>query len=89
MQSRVVNLGHFEIEYTLRLLEVPHLLVSYDTFEKTYPFSSQGFQRDKTAGVSSRSWTVTNVSKSVTKIVACRIVCLDPFAVITGVGCLV
>ena len=36
-----------------------------------YPFSSQCLQRDKTAGVSSRSWTVTNTSKSVTQIVAC------------------
>ena len=44
------------------------------------------FPRERTAGVSSRSITVTNKSNSLTKTVASSHVCTSPLTVITVVG---
>ena len=51
-----------------------------------YPIYSQSFPRDTTAGVSSRSWTVTLLSKSFMWTFAFSVVLIDPVAVITVVG---
>ena len=48
--------------------------------------SLQSFPRERTAGVSSRSITVTNKSNSVTYTVASSLVCTSPLAVITVVA---
>ena len=50
--------------------------------------SSQSFPSDKTAGVSSRTFIVKNVSNSLTYTVASSCVCPAPLAVITVVGLL-
>ena len=50
--------------------------------------SSQSFPRGRTAGVSSRSITVTSRSNSLTYTVASSLVCTSPSAVITVVGLL-
>ena len=51
-----------------------------------YPWSSQSFPSERTAGVSSRSFTVTNKSNSLTYTVASSFVCTSPLAVTTVVG---
>ena len=51
-----------------------------------YPCPSQSFPNKSTAGVSSRSTTVTNRSNSLTYTVASSLVCTSPLAVITVVG---
>ena len=51
-----------------------------------YPWSSQSFPSKKTAGVSSRSFTVTNKSNSLTYTIASSFVCTSPMAVTTVVG---
>ena len=53
-----------------------------------YPWSSQNFQSERTAGVSSRSFTVTNKSNSLTYTVASKFVCTSPLAATTVVGLL-
>ena len=53
---------------------------------QVYPWSSQSFPSERTAGVSSRSITVTNRSNSSTYTVASFLVCTSPLAVITVVG---
>ena len=51
-----------------------------------YPFSSQSFPRDNTAGVLSRTFIVKNFSNSLTYTVASSCVCTSPLAVMTFVG---
>ena len=52
-----------------------------------YPFSSQSFPSDNTAGVFSRTFTVKNISKSLTYTIASSsCVCTSPLAVMTIVG---
>ena len=53
-----------------------------------YPCSSQSFPKESTAGVSSRSITLTNKSNCLTSSVASSLVCKSPLAVITVVGLL-
>ena len=53
-----------------------------------YPWSSQSFPKERTAGVSSRSITLTNKSNGLTFSVASSLVCTSPLAVITVVGLL-
>ena len=53
-----------------------------------YRWSSQSFPSERTAGVSSRSFTVTNKSISLTFTVASSIVCTSPLVVATVVGLL-
>ena len=50
------------------------------------PWSSQSFPSERTAGVPSRSITVTNKSNSLTFSVASSLVCTSPLAVITVEG---
>ena len=45
-----------------------------------YPWSSQSFPKERTAGVSSRSITVTNKSNCLTFSVASSLVCISPLA---------
>ena len=51
-----------------------------------YPCSSQSFPGDKTAGVSSRTFIVKNISNSLTYTIASSCVCTSPLAVMTIVG---
>ena len=53
-----------------------------------YPWSSQSFTKERTAGVSSRNITLTNKSNCLTYTVASSLVCTSPLAVITVVGLL-
>ena len=53
-----------------------------------YPFSSQSFPSVKTAGVSSKTFIVKNISNSLTYTVASSCVCTSPLAVMTVVGLL-
>ena len=53
-----------------------------------YPWSSQSFPKERTAGVSSRSITLTSKSNCLTCTVASSLVCTSPLAVITVVGIL-
>ena len=53
-----------------------------------YPCPSQSFPSDNTAGVSSRSFIVKNISNSPTWTVASSFVCTSPLAVITVIGLL-
>ena len=50
-----------------------------------YPCSSESFPSDRTAGVSSRSFIVKNMSNSLTSTVASSFVCTSPLAVKTVV----
>ena len=51
-----------------------------------YPFSSQSFPNDNTAGVFSRTFIVKNISNSLTYTIASSCVCTSPLAVMTIVG---
>ena len=51
-----------------------------------YPCSSQSFPSDKTAGISSRTFKVKNISNSLTYTLASSCVCTSPLAVVTVVG---
>ena len=51
-----------------------------------YPFSSQSFPSDNTAGVFSRTFIVKNISNSLTYTVASSCVCTSPLAVMIFVG---
>ena len=51
-----------------------------------YPCSSQSFPSDRTAGVSSRTFIVKNISNSLTYTVASSCVCTSPLAVMTIEG---
>ena len=51
-----------------------------------YPFSSQSFPSDNTAGVFSRNFIVKKISNSLTYTVASSCVCTSPLAVMTIVG---
>ena len=51
-----------------------------------YPFSSQSFPSDNTAGVFSRNSIVKNLSNSLTHTVASSCVCTSPLAVMNIVG---
>ena len=53
-----------------------------------WPCSSQNFPNDKTAGVSSQTFIVKNISNSLTQTVASSCVCTSPLAVVTVVGLL-
>ena len=53
-----------------------------------YPQSSQSFQNERTAGVSSRSITLTNKSCCLTYTVPSSLICTSPLAVISVVGLL-
>ena len=53
---------------------------------KEYPFSSQSFPSDNTAGVFSRTFIVKNISNSLTYTIASSCVCTSPLAVMTIVG---
>ena len=53
-----------------------------------FPWSSQSFPNESTAGVSSRNTTLTNKSNCLTFTVASSLVCTSPLAVITVVGLL-
>ena len=48
-----------------------------------YTFSSKSFPSDKTAGVSSWTFTIKNISNSLTYTVASSCVCTSPLAVVT------
>ena len=50
------------------------------------PFSSQSFPSDNTAGVSSRTFIVKNISNSLTYTVASSCISTSPLAVMTIVG---
>ena len=56
------------------------------TIGTKYPCSSQSFPSDRTAGVSSRTLLVKNISNSLTKTVASSFVCTSPLAVMPVVG---
>ena len=51
-----------------------------------YPCSSQSFPSDKTAGISPRTFTVKNISNSLTCTLDSSCVCTSPLAVMTIVG---
>ena len=51
-----------------------------------YPFTSQSFPSDNTAGVFSRTFIVKKISNSLTYTVASSCVCTSPLAVMTIVG---
>ena len=51
-----------------------------------YPFSSQSFPSDHTAGVFSRTFIVKNMSNSLTYTVASSCVCTSPLSIMTIVG---
>ena len=51
-----------------------------------YPFSSQSFPSDNTAGVFSRTFIVKNISNSLTYTIASSCVCTSPLAITTIVG---
>ena len=51
-----------------------------------YPFSSQSFPSDNTAGVLSRTFKVKKISNSLTYKIASSCVCTSPLAVMTIVG---
>ena len=52
------------------------------------PWSSESFPKQRTAGISSRSMTLTNKSNCLTYTVASSLVCTSPLAVTTVVGLL-
>ena len=54
--------------------------------ESRYPFSSQCFPSDNTAGVLSRTFIVKNVSNFLTYTIASSCVCTSPLAVMTIEG---
>ena len=51
-----------------------------------YPCSSQSFPSERTAGVSSKTFIVKNISSSLTYTAASSCVCTSPSAVMTFVG---
>ena len=51
-----------------------------------YPFSSQSFPSDNTAGVFSRTFIVKNIPNSLTYTIDSSCVCTSPLAVMTIVG---
>ena len=53
-----------------------------------WPWSSQSFSKERTAGVSSRNISLIKKSNCLTYIVASSLVCTSPLAVITVVGIL-
>ena len=53
---------------------------------KFYPWSSHSFPSERSAGVSSRSFTVPNKPNSLTYTVASSFVCTSPFAVLAVFG---
>ena len=68
-------------KYNLAILKKIRCFTFFHSIQDT--LSSQSFQDIAHAGVSSKSWIATNMSKSFTQAFASSVVSIDPFAVIT------